>query len=463
VDSIQQTSRVRHPSFRGRIGTARADITPPVGIYARNWGAAEHDLAESIHRPLTLTALTLQPEEDGESLVLINADAGWWRSLPVFQQFQTRLLERIQLPASAVVFALTHTHSAPPLTEGDSSLPGGEALGDYLKNLLEATVAVVRAARADARPALLQWHIGHCSLAAVRDLPDPDPDSDRILCGFNPDLEADTTLWVGRVTDDAGAVRAVLANYACHPTTLAWENRAISPDYVGALRELVESACGGAPLLFLQGASGDLAPRYQYVGDTSVADRHGRQLGFAVLQTLQDMSPPGNELYYDRAVESGAPLAVWRYREAATTGTLRGSRQTVDLPLKNWPTAAQLEQQRSTCEDRVLEERLRRKRNIRRAIGDGNTYALPFWAWRIGDALLVGSMAESYSALQLVLRRRFPDRAVLCLNLVNGSIGYLPPATRYDQNIYQVWQTPFDRGSLEETIDAMTRAIEALL
>ena len=48
-----------HASFHGRIGIARVDITPPVGIPARNWGAAKHEIADSIHRPLTLTALTL--------------------------------------------------------------------------------------------------------------------------------------------------------------------------------------------------------------------------------------------------------------------------------------------------------------------------------------------------------------------------------------------------------------------
>lgn len=251
--------------------------------------------------------------------------------------------------------------------------------------------------------------------------------------------------------------------YACHPTTLAWENRAISPDYVGAARALVESACGDAPMIFLQGASGDLAPRYQYVGDPSVADRHGRQLGFAVLQTLQDMTPPGNELVYDRCVESGAPLAVWCYCETETANSLYGTQQVVDLPLKKWPTAAQLEHERAACKDRVLEERLRRKRNIRRALGDGPSYKLPFFVWRIGDAVLVGSMAEAYSKLQLELRQQFADRLVLCLNLVSGSIGYLPTDASYEQNIYQVWQTPFDRGSLEMTIDAMAHAIREVL
>ncbi len=459
---IEQAVRLRHPSFRGLIGLGRADITPPIGIYARNWGAAEHDVADGIHRSLTLTAVTFQEKPDDSPLVLVSADAGWWHRGLIFEQFQTRVLEQLDLSPPNFVFALTHTHAAPPLADSDPALPGGALLGDYLQMLQQSTVAAVRTALANALPALLEWHIGRCGLAANRDLPDPSPATERFLCGFNPQQAADDTLLVGRITDRHGVVRGVLVNYACHPTTLAWENHEISPDYVGALREVVESACGDAPLVFLQGASGDLAPRYQYVGDTRVADRHGRQIGYAVLQTLQDMAPPGFELHFARVVESGAPLAVWRYRQTATSTALCARNDTVELPLKNWPTTVELEQQLAECQDRVLAERLRRKLNIRRALGDGTTYRLPFWTWRLGDVLLAGSRTEAYSALQQELRRRFCDRLLICMNLVNGAIGYLPPRDTYDQQIYQVWQTPLARGSLELTVDAMARSIELL-
>src|SRR5690606_7871979 len=105
-------------------------------------------------------------------------------------------------------------------------------------------------------------------------------------------------------------VIATIINYACHPTTLAWDNRLISPDYVGAMRETVE-AYTHAPCLFLQGASGELAPAEQYTGNTGTADKHGRSLGYSVLAVLEAMPPPGTELSFVRIVESGAPLAVW--------------------------------------------------------------------------------------------------------------------------------------------------------
>ena len=65
--------------------------------------------------------------------------------------------------------------------------------------------------------------------------------------------------------------------------------------------------------------------------------------------------------------------------------------------------------------------------------------------------------------MQKELRLRFPQQTILCLNLINGSIGYLPPADLYDSDVYPVWQTPFDRGSLELTIETMTQAIHDVL
>src|SRR4029453_15449132 len=124
---------------------------------------------------------------------------------------------------------------------------------------------------------------------------------------------ADDTLLVARVSAAAdGATLATVVNYACHPTTLAWENTPVSPHYVGAMQELVEQATR-APCLFLQGASGDLGPRDGFVGDTAVADRNGRQLAYAALSALTAMGPPRTDFQYQGAVVSGATLGAWAH------------------------------------------------------------------------------------------------------------------------------------------------------
>jgi hypothetical protein len=53
------------PQTRCRAGTARGDITPPVGIYHRMWGAATHERATGVHRPLLADVLWLEPLADG--------------------------------------------------------------------------------------------------------------------------------------------------------------------------------------------------------------------------------------------------------------------------------------------------------------------------------------------------------------------------------------------------------------
>ena len=458
---------VQHPavpppaSFTGSIGIARADVTPPVGIYARNWGAAQHDAAESIHRSLTLTALTLAASQDDSPLVLVDVHLGWGGTLPTFHRFRDRVLKEFSLSETEFIFALTHTHAAVTLSDANPDGAGSELVGPYLESVFETTVATIHRALENAVGATLEWNTGRCGLATTRDLCDPDPQADRVICGYDPSVPADDTLLVGRVTDTDGNVLATLTNYACHPTTLAWDNKAISPDYPGAMRATIEEATG-VPALFLQGASGELAPRYQYVGDTDVADRHGRQLAYASLAALADMEPPGTTLQYDGVVESGAPLAVWKHQSVSPSTTLRALCRHVEMPLKDWPSADELEAQRQACTDRALEERLRRRRDVRRTVGDGTTYPLPVWAWRIGDAVLVGTLAENYSLLQRELRSRFPDRTILCMNLINGSIGYLPPDELYDLDLYQVWQTTFARGGLETMIEAMAEMISEL-
>jgi hypothetical protein len=455
----------QHHGLGGQFGIARVDITPAPGIYARNWGAALHDVATAIHRPLTLTALVIAPQstsERAQQLVYLDADLGWWKTPQTYQRFMDRLRSRTELAEHQLIFALSHTHAGPPLMHAEAELPGSDPLNAWMEELLEKSVTVIGAAQQSLFPGLLEWAVGRCSLAANRDLPEPVVGSTRVICGLNPSLPADDTLLVARLSDSHGRTRGTLTNYACHPTTLAWDNHAISPDYIGAMRATVEQATQ-APALFMLGACGDLAPRLQYVGEPAVADRHGRQLAYATLAVLENMEAPGRQLAYTSTVESGAPLAVWRECELGSSSHVQAEWRTVALPLKDWPTADELEGQRAACTDRALEERLRRKRDIRRGVGDEATFDLPIYAWRLGEAVVIGTCCEPYSLLQLELRRRFADRIVVCMNLINGSIGYLPPAEKYDSDVYPVWQTPFDRGSFERTLDAMTELLQHVI
>lgn len=444
------------PAFAGRIGVARRDVTPPPDIRARSWGAAATDHASGIHRPLAVTALVLRPAEDDDAArVLVTLDLGWWERAEEERDLRDAVARATGAGADDVVIHLSHTHAGPSASRAAAD----PVVDAYVDRLVASAADAASEARASARPATLTVATARCGLAANRQA----VVDGRPLVGFNPDLPADTTLLVGRVTDSSGGLVAILANYACHPTTLGFSNSLVSPDYVGAARETVEQATG-APLLFLQGASGDLAPRHQYVGDPAIADRHGRQLGYAVLSALAGMLTPDRMLAYAGTVESGAPLAIWEEAPRAADGSLVSRGGSVTLQLKPAPSDEALDASWQELEDDVRAERIRRARRAAQLFGEGSTFEYPFWVWRLGSCVVVAHPGEAFSAFQIELRRRWPGHAVFVLNVANGpGGGYLPPIEEYEANSYAVWQTHYEPGSLERLLEAVDSTIALLV
>jgi hypothetical protein len=397
--------------------------------------------------------LTIRNPVDGAPLLLAGLDLGWWMDPEDEAALRECVAAKLGLTDGQLVLALTHTHAGPSLRRADRDQDGGAKLPEYLDEVAARIVAAEREALAAEELSTLDWEYGRCTLAAHRDL--PDPAGNRVVSGFNPDVAVDDTLLVGRVCS-SGATRAVIVNYACHPTTLAWQNSLVSPDFVGPMRDLVRAETGAA-CLFLQGASGELAPRLQYTDDLDVVRHNGRQLGFAVLSTLEGMLPSGTTLAFERVVDSGAPLAVWRTRPAELDTTVAARRRILQLPRRTEDPPGGAGR---TDDPRAAAMRAERAARIARAAGTGAAVAFPVNSWRIGGALLIAHPGEAYSMLQTALRKAFPDHAVAVVNLAGGvHLGYLPPSEVYDTDTYQVWQTPLGRGSLErltaESLDVL--------
>jgi hypothetical protein len=267
--------QVDTPQAVVQFGLARRDITPPVGIYGRWWPRATEDRATGIHRPLTATAVVLRNpvgaagEADEEIIVALDMCILGAEE----QDTLTAEVRRRTGIAGQFMCHFSHTHSAPPARLAHVGRPGGDLIPPYLDYLASQVAAAVTEARGASQPASIVFGQADCHMGGNRDL--WDPVTRQFVCGFNPEGPADPTVLVGRVTDAAGKVIATLVNYACHATTLAWQNSLISPDFPGATREVVEQATG-APCVFLQGASGDVGPRDGFVGDPAIADRNAR-------------------------------------------------------------------------------------------------------------------------------------------------------------------------------------------
>lgn len=480
---------VNTPQSHCLAGAARGDITPRVGIYHRMWGAASHDRSTGVHRPLTATVLAMRPVESAGAaperspggVALVSLDHCILSDADV-DNIRRRVAEATSFAAGDVHVSLTHTHGAGLMMRDRAALPGGDLIAPYLEEMARQVADLARKAEQNLAPAWIVYGNGQCNLAAHRDFFDEQRGG--FVCGFNPAGAADGTVLVARAADQQGRTIATLVNYACHPTTLAWENTLISPDYVGALREMIESATGGAPCLFLQGASAELGPREGFVGDVAVADRNGRQLAYAALSALESLPAAGTRFEYKGAVISGAVLGAWGHvplegweRSDASRWSYRS--WTVDLPYR--ADRPSLEQTRAQREQLALAEEqargggdlaaaqdLRAKveqmtRQIMRleALPGGNAFALPVTALQLGGAVWILVAGEHYSTLQTTLRKRFANLAVVVATITDGwQPGYVPPSDTYGKGIYQESIALVAPGSCEKLIEEISRHIE---
>jgi hypothetical protein len=407
------------------------------------------------HRPLAATAVSFVSDA-GDRCALVSLDLGWWRRAEDELRLRERVLAASGLGPGELLIHLVHTHAG-PYTCAEPPGDGPRPVAHYLDGLASSVAAIVTESLDTAEPAIVTWAYGSCRLAVNRDL----PVDGREVIAFNPDRAADDTLLVGRVTHPDGTAVATIVNYACHPTTLSWQNALVSPDWVGAAREIVEDATG-APCIVLQGASGELSPRDQATADVSVADRNGRQVGYAALAVLENMLPAGQGLVLTEIVESGAPLGIWSGAPAFADPSIRCAHRVLGLPLQN-PEPATGPRRGPELADAVARERQFRRASLSDSYVAGPHAEHPVWAWRLGAAGVIAHPGEAFSPLQTSLRARHPSIPLLVLNCTNGpGFVYLPPAADYRRDKYQVWQSLVGPGALEQLADGADALLQDL-
>src|SRR5690606_575549 len=85
----------------------------------------------------------------------------------------------------------------------------------------------------------------------------------RASLGMNPGGAVDRKIGLLRIDREDGAPLACIANYPMHGTVFGPQNTLISGDAPGAVSDYVEQKIG-VPLLFINGAAGNIAPIYSY-------------------------------------------------------------------------------------------------------------------------------------------------------------------------------------------------------
>ena len=161
-------------------------------------------------------------------------------------------------------WTLTHTHSAPEV--GVPGLPE-VFMGDRYKHdvdtaytsLVERSlIKGITEARNKLAKAKLGVGWGFSQANINRRAIDVDG---KASLGLNPEGAVDRKIGLIRLDKEDGSPLALIANYAIHGTVLGPAQTEISGDAPGIVSEYVEQKLG-VPLLFINGAAGNLAPIY---------------------------------------------------------------------------------------------------------------------------------------------------------------------------------------------------------
>jgi hypothetical protein len=255
-----------------RAGLARIDITPPVGHEMGGYAARKHG-STGLHDPLYATVLVI--ESGDNSIALVTCD------LRSFVSARVGEMARQQFGIRNTLIDVSHTHSGPLTWELRSPW---YALAE--DKMLEA----IGSTKAAEFPASLEIATGRIELGHNRR---------KIIDGKGymwwrnaeklPTQPVDPTVNALVVKDAAGKIRAVLVNYACHPSVLGPENYDYSADYPGAMKRELEAEIPGAMALFVQGGAGDINPyrdKEPVSHQFEAVEEMGRSLGKYVVSIL---------------------------------------------------------------------------------------------------------------------------------------------------------------------------------
>jgi neutral ceramidase len=384
-------------SVKGQLkgGTARVDITPPVGAWLSGYGSRNKP-SEGMLDPLYAKALVL---ENGQSKIAIVSADLLWVPLKMTNEIRQRVQEKLGIPPQNVMICGTHTHFAPKIDRIAKDWPDAAAAQideSYIQVLKKKIFDSIMLADKDSRQVRLGVAKGQIS-EIVYNRRTKKPDG-TVAMTFNlPPASEDLTfgpvdpeLCLLRVDDPDGALVAAVVNYACHPVSgdpIRDKFYYISADYPAYTAQVIEQAEGGS-CIFLLGTAGNINPVRLNRKDPRM--QTGKALGGAAVRYLQFTQPCGNV-------------------------KISALKQPVSLPLKK---------------DLPPERKL--------SVGkDAETQNTEIQVLRIGDAYIVGLPGEVLVEIGLEIKVRAGIDNLFVVSLANDAVGYVCPRAAYKEGGYE--------------------------
>jgi hypothetical protein len=251
--------------------------------------------------------------------------------------------------------------------------------------------------------------------------------------------------------DSDGAVVAVLADYACHPTVLGPANLAYSADYPAAARRVLSAGLAATEdvetppvVLFLQGAAGDVSTRFTRRSQTfAEANRQGGILAGALL----------------RGVLAGEPL------DAVTPVVVRGEcvLPTRDLPTPDQARATLAAAERARTGSRVTQTRYEGATILAAMAEAGlpDSVTLPMSVVSLGDLAWVHLPVEPFTVFGERIRAASPFPVTRIVGYTDGYLGYLADEQAHREGRYEALASLVGAAAGDAVVDRAVALLAA--
>jgi hypothetical protein len=401
-----------------KAGIAKIDITPTENLYLGGYAdSGRVGPSDGVYGKIYIRALVL--DDDINRIVFIEADIV---SLPPedYVPVKKLLSSRTGIPFQNIMLGCVHNHSAPDPVERNKN-------SNWSKQLNNKFISAVENAIADLEPVKIGGGTARSDIGMNRRKRMVDTTSyisfdennasqsygkyktnkpvkihemeGVVRLGNNPKGSIDNEVGILRIDKISGKPKAVFVNYACHATSLGCRNNKISPEWNGHMLEYIEKEIPGITGIFVQGASGDINPRFVggldgYVDNLEKTKELGYEIGKAVVKGFTDITTSQPVAAQIKLVNK---VITCPRKYAAVVENFRNT--TIDVPA----TAIKIDQ----------------------------------FTWVTFPGELFHEIGQH---IKTITHARYPFIVGYC----NGDVGYLPTQQAYSEGGYEPWATQFD-------------------
>jgi len=402
-----------------KAGFGRTDVTPEMGVRLGGYGVEERP-AEEVFDNLHSTAMIL--EQGKLKTVVINLD---WICIEedIVEKIRSDINKRTGIIKENISICTIHSHSVPNTL---NFWGWGNSEYEYINSVLPEISRSVDLAIED----LQEVEIG---IATTESLVGVNRRSiyEKHNLGFRGDPRGsfDPTMTVMHFKNKTGN-SGFIVHYGAHCTAMGC-NRLVSRDWTGVMKDRIESQFN-APVLFLNGAIGDVGPRTnQYTGNgfsagTGDGIESVREVGYRAatdaLRALVSIKEWRTDLKLDVLVEDiFIPYAPLEPLEEAETAK-------AEWEPRKGEFGAPMCEYIYACS--VIEAH-------KKAQVKGRSFTQTIT--QIGPVAIVPMPGEMFSGISLRIRLQSPFQYTLCCSVSNGSMAYLPTREARHRGGYETW------------------------